>query len=107
MNADGMTGQNLGKDICTVCGINARECRESFSHLRHQAKLISICSRKCMETFQREPDRFAADERARPLRREDSERFLWVGEYAESFRSDAEAGSRVFARFVSNSGEVR
>ena len=47
-------------EICTVCGWNARECRESFSHLRHGAKMISICSPKCMEQFQREPDRFAA-----------------------------------------------
>ncbi len=54
-------------DICTVCGWNADECRESFSHLRHKAKMISICPPQCMEQFQREPDRFAAAERARPL----------------------------------------
>ena len=58
---------NGAEDICTVCGWNARECREPFSHLRHNAKMISICSPQCMEQFQREPDRFAADERARPL----------------------------------------
>ena len=53
-------------DICTVCGWSARECREPFSHLRHGATMISICSPQCMEQFQREPDRFAANERARP-----------------------------------------
>ncbi len=58
---------NVAEDICTVCGWNERECREPFSHLRHNAKKISICSPQCMEAFQREPDRFAADERARPL----------------------------------------
>ena len=54
-------------DICTVCGWKARDCREPLSHLRHNAKMISICSPQCMEQFQREPDRFAADERARQL----------------------------------------
>ncbi len=63
-------------DICTVCGWNARECRESFSHLRHKEKMISICSSQCMEQFQREPDRFAADERARPLTGADSATML-------------------------------
>ena len=58
---------SAAEDICTVCGWNARECCESFSHLRHNAKMISICSPQCMEQFQREPDRFAANERARPL----------------------------------------
>ena len=58
---------NAPGDICTVCGWDARECREPFSHLRHNAKIISICSPQCMEQFQREPDRYAADERARPL----------------------------------------
>ena len=58
---------NIAEAICTVCGWNERECRESFSHLRHNAKMVSICSPQCMEAFQREPDRFAADERARPL----------------------------------------
>ena len=52
--------QNAPDDICAVCGWKARECRESFSHLRHNAKMISICSPQCMEQFQREPDRFAA-----------------------------------------------
>ena len=51
---------NGADEICTVCGWKARDCRESFSHLRHNAKMISICSPKCMEQFQREPDRFAA-----------------------------------------------
>ena len=51
---------NGAEDVCTVCGWKARECREPFSHLRHNAKTISICSPKCMEQFQREPDRFAA-----------------------------------------------
>jgi hypothetical protein len=67
MTLDHQPEQNTLEDICTVCGRSAGECRESFSHLGHQAKLISICSPKCMEAFQREPDRFAADERARPL----------------------------------------
>ena len=58
---------SAAEDICTVCGWNARDCREPFSHLRHTAKMISICSPKCMEQFQREPDRFAAGERALPL----------------------------------------
>ena len=67
MTLDHQPEPNVAEDICTVCGWNARECRESFSHLRHNAKMISICSPQCMEQFQREPDRFAADERARPL----------------------------------------
>jgi hypothetical protein len=54
-------------DICTVCGTSAGECSESLSRLSHNAKMVSICSPQCMEAFQREPDRFAADERARPL----------------------------------------
>ena len=54
-------------DICTVCGTSARECREPLSRLSHNAKMVPICSPQCMEAFQREPDRFAADERARPL----------------------------------------
>ena len=58
---------HIAEDICTVCGWKEGECREPFSHLRHGAKMISICSPNCMEAFQREPDRFAADERAQPL----------------------------------------
>ena len=54
-------------DICTVCGTSEGECRESLSRLSHNAKMVSICSPRCMEAFQREPDRFAADERPRPL----------------------------------------
>ena len=54
-------------DLCTVCGTSADECREPLSRLSHNAKMVSICSPQCMEAFQREPDRFAADQRARPL----------------------------------------
>ena len=58
---------NVAEDICTVCSRSAGECRKPLSRLSHSAKMISICSPQCMEAFQREPDRFAADERARPL----------------------------------------
>ena len=64
---------NVAEDICTVCGWKEGECREPFSHLRHGAKMISICSPQCMEQFQREPDRSAADEGARPRMDADSE----------------------------------
>lgn len=67
MTFDSSPELNIAEDICTVCGWKARECREPFSHLRHGAKMISICSPQCMEAFQREPDRFAADERAQPF----------------------------------------
>lgn len=69
MTLDESPELNIAEDICTVCGRSARESNQSLSHLRDQGETIAICCPKCMETFQREPDRFAAEECGRRLSR--------------------------------------
>jgi hypothetical protein len=68
MTFDARSAPASADEFCTVCGRRASECREKFSHLRHRAVAVLICSPECMETFQREPDRFADVERAQTAR---------------------------------------
>ena len=58
---------SFGDVPCTMCGRDSRECREPFSYVGHNSRIICICSPKCMEAFLRDPDRYAENERARLL----------------------------------------
>jgi hypothetical protein len=69
MTLDDSPELNAAEDICTVCGRNAIESNQTLSHLRHEGEIVAICCPQCMETFQREPARFAAKECERRLSR--------------------------------------
>jgi hypothetical protein len=46
-----------GVRICTIC--NGFASSDTFSHIRHNGFIVSICSPRCMAKFQRARNRYA------------------------------------------------